>query len=85
MGVVVYRALYQPQVAGQRPGSLRELRADPRTGDTPIVVVSADALPQQIDAALAAGCTQYLTKPVSVSEVLQVVDQLLEQVDTRYG
>jgi CheY-like chemotaxis protein len=64
---------------------LRELRTDPRTSDTPIVVVSADALPQQIEAALAAGCTQYLTKPVSVSEVLQVVDQLLEQVDTHYG
>jgi CheY-like chemotaxis protein len=49
-----------------------------------VVVVSADALAQQIDAAFAAGCNHYLTKPVSVSELLRVLDDLLEQMDTGY-
>ena len=55
------------------------------TGGIPIVVVSADALAQQIAAAFEAGCTHYLTKPVSVSELLSVVDDLLERMDTRFG
>jgi CheY-like chemotaxis protein len=64
---------------------LRELRTQPQTFTTPIVVVSADALPQQIEAAFAEGCTQYLTKPVSVIEVLQVVDDILDRIDTHFG
>jgi CheY-like chemotaxis protein/anti-sigma regulatory factor (Ser/Thr protein kinase) len=64
---------------------LRELRGDPLTAGIPVVVVSADALASQIDAALQAGATNYLTKPVGVSEVLAVVDELLDSVETRYG
>ncbi|MBX3619444.1 MAG: CHASE domain-containing protein [Rhizobacter sp.] len=64
---------------------LRHLKADPNTTDIPVVVVSADALAAQIDAAMRAGAAQYLTKPVSVSELLAVVDSVLEQADTRYG
>ncbi|MEO5696266.1 MAG: ATP-binding protein [Burkholderiaceae bacterium] len=64
---------------------LQRLKADPRTADVPVVVVSADALADQIDAAFDAGCVHYLTKPVSVSELLSIVDHLLEQTDTRFG
>ncbi len=64
---------------------LHRLKADPRTADVPVVVVSADALADQIDAAFDAGCAHYLTKPVSVSELLSIVDHLLEQSDTRFG
>ncbi len=71
-----------PDISGME--LLRHLKADARTGGIPIVVVSADALAQQIDAAFEAGCTHYLTKPVSVAELLGVVDDLLEQMDTGY-
>jgi PAS domain S-box-containing protein len=64
---------------------LAALRRDPSLGDVPVVVVSADAMASQIDAALAAGASAYLTKPVSVSEVLRVVDQRLDEVDTAFG
>ena len=64
---------------------LRELRGDLLIAGIPVVVVSADALASQIDAALQAGATNYLTKPVGVSEVLAVVDELLDSVETRYG
>ena len=56
---------------------LRTLRADPLMRDIPVVVVSADALGGQVDAALQAGALRYLTKPVNVSELLRTVDALL--------
>ena len=43
-----------------------------------MVVVSADALPAQIDEALMAGAHRYLTKPVNVAELLAVLDELLD-------
>jgi PAS domain S-box-containing protein len=64
---------------------LARLKADPATADIPVVVVSADATAQQIDAALQAGASLYLTKPVSVSELLAVVDEVLERSQTRFG
>ncbi|HEY0819223.1 MAG TPA: CHASE domain-containing protein [Rhizobacter sp.] len=64
---------------------LRHLKADPATADIPVVVVSADALASQIDAAMQAGAFHYLTKPVSVAELLSVVDSILEEAETRFG
>jgi PAS domain S-box-containing protein len=64
---------------------LRHLKADASTADIPVVVVSADALAAQIDTAMKAGAYQYLTKPVSVSELLSVVDTVLEEAETRYS
>ena len=63
---------------------LRELKGDPDVHDVPVVVVSADALGHQIDAALAAGAESYLTKPVAVAELLAVVDGVLDRADTGF-
>jgi CheY-like chemotaxis protein len=64
---------------------LARLKDDPATAAIPVVVVSADATALQIDAALQAGASQYLTKPVSVAELLAVIDELLERSETRFG
>jgi len=64
---------------------LRLLKADPDTADIPVVAVSADALSSQIRSALDAGAQQYLTKPISVTELLAVIDAVLDQAETRYG
>jgi PAS domain S-box-containing protein len=64
---------------------LRHLKADAGTADIPVVVVSADALAAQIEAAMKAGALQYLTKPVSVSQLLSVVDSVLDDAETRFG
>ncbi len=74
--------MHLPDISGME--LLRHFKHDPHTAGIPIVVVSADALAEQIDAAFAAGCTHYLTKPVSVSELLGVLDNLLDQIDTRF-
>lgn len=63
---------------------LRLLKAEPLTAGIAVVVVSADALGAQIDAALDAGALRYLTKPVSVSEVLSVLDEILHATDSRF-
>src|SRR5256714_14503924 len=43
---------------------LRELQQEPATTNVPVVVLSADATPSQIERLLSAGGRHYLTKPV---------------------
>ena len=75
--------MHLPDIDGME--LLRHLKADPGTAGIPVVVVSADALASQIEAAMAAGAQQYLTKPVSVSQLLGVVDALLDDAETRFS
>ena len=50
------------------------LHADPSTSGIRLVALSADALPEQIDAALAMGFEDYLTKPINFRDLLDVLD-----------
>ena len=75
--------MHLPDISGME--LLRHLKADVHTAGIPVVAVSADALAQQIDAAIEAGCAHYLTKPVNVGELLTVLDDLLERLETRFG
>ena len=52
---------------------LRRLRADARTRRVPVVAVSANAMPADLDAGRAAGFAAYLTKPVERDELLTTV------------
>jgi signal transduction histidine kinase/CheY-like chemotaxis protein len=67
--------LHLPDIGGEE--ALRRLQADPDTADLPVVVVSADATAGQLQRLLAAGASQYLTKPLDVARFLEVVDGLL--------
>jgi PAS domain S-box-containing protein len=64
---------------------LAHLKSDPAMARIPVIVVSADATAQQVDAALEAGAVRYLTKPVSVNELLATVDDLLDRMDTGFS
>jgi len=75
--------MHLPDISGLE--LLRHLKADPATASIPVVVVSADATAQQIDAALDAGAARYLTKPVQVAELLAALDDLLERMDTAFS
>lgn len=50
------------------------LRADPATAAIRLVALSADALPEQIENALANGFEDYLTKPIDFRDLLDVLD-----------
>jgi PAS domain S-box-containing protein len=52
------------------------LQAEPDTAGIPVVVVSADATPTQVDRLLQAGVAGYLTKPIDVRELLSVVERV---------
>jgi PAS domain S-box-containing protein len=53
----------------------RELRRDRATRDIRLVALSADALPEQIRAAMDCGFESYLTKPINFDELLTVLDK----------
>jgi CheY-like chemotaxis protein len=52
----------------------RALRSSPSTSQIRLVALSADALPEQIGAAMAMGFENYLTKPVDFRQLLNVLD-----------
>jgi CheY-like chemotaxis protein len=64
---------------------LRAVRDDPRLAAIPVVIVSADAMASQVDAALQAGADSYLAKPLRMNEVLLHIDDALELKARRAG
>jgi len=56
---------------------LRRLRADARTAALPCIAVSANAMPQDVERALAAGFAEYWTKPLDLRAFLRALDRLL--------
>jgi CheY-like chemotaxis protein len=64
-----------PDLAGAEV--LAAVRTRLSRGELPCVGVSANAQPQDIQAALDAGLDGYLTKPVRIGELLDVVDRWL--------
>ena len=56
---------------------LRALRDDPTTADVPVVVVSADAMGEQIERMRHLGAQAYVTKPVDIDELRRVIDDAI--------
>jgi CheY-like chemotaxis protein len=56
---------------------LRRLQDEPTTAKVPVVVLSADATPSQIERLLTAGARNYLTKPFDIDPFLAVVDEMV--------
>jgi protein-histidine pros-kinase len=54
------------------------LRNDPRTASIPVIALTASAMPEAIDRALAAGFFRYLTKPFNVGELMAALDDALK-------
>ncbi|HEY3935757.1 MAG TPA: MHYT domain-containing protein [Gemmatimonadales bacterium] len=67
--------LHLPDIPGEEV--LRQLRQRPDCRNIPVVVLSADATPGQIDKLLAAGAYAYITKPLDIKPFIQVVDDVL--------
>lgn len=56
---------------------LAMLREDPATRTIPVVALTANALPGDVQRGRAAGFDDYLTKPIDVPRLLQRIDELL--------
>jgi len=84
LGIEFARA-YQPEVILMDinlPGisgieAMKILRADPATAHIPVIALSANAVPRDIERALTAGFFSYLTKPIKVGEFMHSLDTAL--------
>lgn len=56
---------------------LRRLRADAATATLPCVAVSADAMPEEVSRALAAGFDDYWTKPLDITRLAERLERVL--------
>jgi CheY-like chemotaxis protein len=57
---------------------LTALQSNPETAQIPVVVLSANAIPTQIERLLASGARNYLTKPFDLDHFLAVVDEWVQ-------
>lgn len=67
--------VHLPDMTGE--AVLRRLQADPKTHHIPVIVLSADAMPNQIARMREIGITDYLTKPLNVHDFLRIVEDTL--------
>lgn len=56
---------------------LEHLRSHPETAEIPVVILSANATPSQIERLLTAGAQNYITKPFDIDVFLAVVDEFV--------
>ena len=62
-----------PDIHGSKV--LGNLQADKATSSIPVVIISADAMPKQIERLLHAGARNYLPKPLDIKEFLLMIDE----------
>jgi signal transduction histidine kinase/ActR/RegA family two-component response regulator len=58
---------------------LAELRREPGTAHIPVVALTANAMPRDIERGLSAGFARYLTKPIDIEQFNEAIDGLLAQ------
>jgi CheY-like chemotaxis protein len=58
--------------------ALKILREDPVTAHIPVIALSANAMPRDIEKGLQAGFFRYLTKPIKVNEFMDTLAVALE-------
>jgi CheY-like chemotaxis protein len=74
--------LHLPDLPGEEV--LLRLCSDPATRRLPVAVLSADATPAQRHRLLASGAVAYLTKPIDIHRLLEIVDDAVARA-TRPG
>ncbi|WP_411727380.1 ATP-binding protein [Methyloglobulus sp.] len=63
--------------------ALKILREDPATAHIPVIALSANAMPRDIEKGLEAGFFRYLTKPIKVNELMSAIDDTLKFSEMR--
>jgi len=58
---------------------LRQLRADPETTWIPVIALTANAMPRDIERGMAAGFHRYLTKPIDIDKFTEAINSTLAE------
>ncbi|GAC1317124.1 MAG: hypothetical protein NVSMB28_04250 [Collimonas sp.] len=69
---VILMDINLPDISGT--GVLGILREDPATGHIPVIALSSNAFPRQIEKGIEAGFFRYLTKPFKIEEFMDALD-----------
>ncbi len=72
---VILMDINLPGISGIK--AMRILAEDPKTARIPVVALSANAMPRDIEKGLEAGFFRYLTKPIRVNEFMETLDVAL--------
>ena len=72
---VILMDLGMPTVDGM--GAMRSIREHKIIGETPIVFLTGWAEPRAREAAISAGCNDYLVKPIELDQVISVIERWL--------
>jgi CheY-like chemotaxis protein len=72
---VILMDINLPDISGRE--ILRILQADPATAHIPVIALSANAMPDEIQSGLQAGFFRYVTKPIRVQEFFHTLDEAL--------
>jgi CheY-like chemotaxis protein len=64
---------------------MKILRADPSTSHIPVIALSANAMPRDIEKGLEDGFFNYLTKPIKVDKFMDALDIALAFSQTNPG
>jgi PAS domain S-box-containing protein len=73
---VILMDINLPGISGIK--ALRILAEDPTTAHIPVIALSANAIPRDIEKGLEAGFFRYLTKPIKVNEFMETLDVALK-------
>ena len=63
--------------------AMKILQEDPLTSHIPVIALSANAMPRDIEKGLEAGFFRYLTKPIKINEFMETLDIALKVAATR--
>lgn len=78
---VILMDINLPGINGLRV--LEILASDASTSAIPVIALSANAMPRDIEKGLAAGFFRYLTKPIRVNEFMETLDLAIELVESK--
>jgi len=80
---VILMDINLPVISGDT--ALRILAGDASTAQIPVIAVSANAMPRDIERGLETGFFRYLTKPIKVTEFMDTLDLALDCARARSG
>ena len=80
---VILMDINLPGISGVE--ALKILAEDPATAHIPVVALSANAMPRDIEKGLEAGFFRYLTKPIKINEFMDTLDMALKFAKLQVG